>query len=102
MKAYLKKLGKTKFQAFLIMTFTNIIMLILFLTKTIDIDGELNKWMPAINITAQMVVTWLYVWVEGGIDKEAQKQQVYVVPGPAAEPMEGVANDDPIIAESNK
>jgi hypothetical protein len=75
MREYLKKLGRTKFQAFLIMTFTNIATMILVFTGTIDIDDAVNKWLPAINITAQVIVTWLYVWVEGGIDKEAQKAQ---------------------------
>ena len=69
MREYLKKLGRTKFQAFLIMTFTNIATMILVFTGTIDIDDAVNKWLPAINITAQVIVTWLYVWVEGGIDK---------------------------------
>lgn len=73
MKSYLKKLGKTKFQAFLIITFTNIIMLIGSVTGWVNIDGKINEWMPTINLIVQLVATLVYTQVEGSIDKASIK-----------------------------
>lgn len=82
MKAYLKKLGSRKFQAFLIITVTNIIMLVGYLLNVANIQDIADSWMPAINLLVQAVTTIVYQLVEGAVDKEAQKQQVYVMPAP--------------------
>lgn len=69
MKEYLKKLGRTKFQALLASLVVNIVSAVLFFTGTLDIDGRVNEWMPIINMTVASVSTWVYILVEGGIDK---------------------------------
>jgi hypothetical protein len=69
MKEYLKKLGRTKFQALLASLIVNGISAYLFLSGTLDIDGMLNTWMPIINLTVGTISTWVYILVEGGIDK---------------------------------
>jgi len=92
MREYLKKLTKTKFQAFLIVTITNIIILAGYLTGNINLGDKVNDWMPAINLVVQLAATAVYQWVEGGIDKAAQQQQVYVVPG-STQPAEGGSAD---------
>jgi len=69
MKDYLKKLGRTKFQALLASLVVNIVSAILFMTGTLDIDGVINQWMPVINMTVATISTWVYIVVEGGIDK---------------------------------
>lgn len=87
MKEYLKKLGKTKFQAYILVTIINIATFILYLRGDLQADAQINAWMPLINLVAQMVATTIYQHIEGSIDREAQKQQVYVVPG-SAQPAE--------------
>jgi hypothetical protein len=89
MKDYLKKLGKTKFQAYILVTIINIATFILYLRGDLQADAQINAWMPLINLAAQMIATTIYQHIEGSIDREAQKQQVYVVPGsaPPAEPV---------------
>ena len=69
MKEYLKKLGRTKFQALLASLIVNGVSAYLFLSGTLDIDGQLNTWMPIINLTVGTISTWVYILVEGGIDK---------------------------------
>lgn len=69
MREYLRKLGSRKFQTYLVMTVTNITMLVGYMTNVGDVQEWVSEWMPAINITAQTVVTWLYIWVEGSVDK---------------------------------
>lgn len=69
MKDYLKKLGRTKFQALLASLIVNGVSAYLFLSGTLDIDGQLNTWMPIINLTVGTISTWVYILVEGGIDK---------------------------------
>lgn len=69
MKEYLKKLGRTKFQAFLLMTATNITSLIMVLNGSLNVDADVEKWMPAINLVIQLVVSAVYMIVEGSIDK---------------------------------
>jgi hypothetical protein len=69
MKEYLKKLGRTKFQALLASLIVNIASAVLFMNGTIDIDPEINRWMPVINISVTAISTWVYIFVEGGIDK---------------------------------
>lgn len=69
MKNYLRKLGSKKFQAFLLMTATNGITLFLVLNGVVDIDVELEKYMPATQTIIQLLVTSLYLWVEGSLDK---------------------------------
>jgi len=69
MKEYLKKLGRTKFQALLVSLVVNIASAVLFLTGTIDIDSVINTWMPVINMTIGTISTWVYIAVEGSIDK---------------------------------
>jgi hypothetical protein len=89
MKEYLKKLGKTKFQAYILVTIINIATFILYLRGDLQADAQINAWMPLINLSAQMIATTIYQHIEGSIDREAQKQQVYVVPGsaqPVSEP----------------
>lgn len=97
MKEYLKKLGKTKFQAYLIVTIINIATFILYIRGDLQADAQINAWMPLINLAAQMLATTIYQHIEGSIDREAQKQQVYVVPG-SAQPVDPVpANTAPTI-----
>lgn len=69
MRSYLKKLGRTKFQALLASLIVNIASAVLFLTGTLDIDGVINQWMPIINMTIGTISTWVYIAVEGSIDK---------------------------------
>lgn len=85
MKEYLKKLGSRKFQAFLIIAVTNIIMLTGYLLNVADIQAIADSWMPIINLGVLFVTTIVYQLVQGSVDKEAQKQQVYVIPA-AADP----------------
>lgn len=88
MKEYLKKLGRTKFQAFLILTISNITMLILFFTGSINLEGDLQIYMPVINIVTQLLGSGIYIWVEGKIDtaraeKEPANEPAYTDSGPA-------------------
>lgn len=76
MRDYLKKLGRTKFQAFLFATLTNLVTLGLFMTGTVDLDGAVNQWMPMINLIVQLVVSAVYMGVEGSIDKARAKAEV--------------------------
>lgn len=69
MREYLKKLGKTKFQAYLVVTIVNIITFILYLKGYLKVDDQVNEWMPAINLGVQMIATAVYTWVEGSIDR---------------------------------
>ena len=69
MREYLKKLGRTKFQALLGSLVLNGVSAYLFLSGTLDIDGVLNTWMPIINLTVGTISTWVYIIVEGNIDK---------------------------------
>lgn len=80
-KKYLKKLGRTKFQAYLLVTIVNLILLVGHLTGHLQIDQQLDPYMPVLNLLVQALATAIYQIVEGSIDKEAQKQQVYVMPG---------------------
>jgi hypothetical protein len=91
MKEYLKKLGKTKFQAYILVSIINIATFILYLRGDLQADAQINAWMPLINLAAQMIATTIYQHIEGSIDREAQKQQVYVVPG-SAQPAEPIAD----------
>jgi len=76
MREYLKKLGRTKFQALIGSLIINGVSAYLFLSGTLDIDGTLNTWMPIINLTVGTISTWVYIIVEGGIDKaNAGKEQ---------------------------
>ncbi|CAM4097021.1 hypothetical protein L1N85_10645 [Paenibacillus alkaliterrae] len=76
MREYLKKLGRTKFQALLASLIVNGVSAYLFLSGTLDIDGQLNTWMPIINLTVGTISTWVYILVEGGIDKaRVEKEQ---------------------------
>lgn len=69
MKEYLKKLGSRKFQAFLAVTIPNMIIMFGFIFGGIDLEGNVNEWMPAINLGIQFVTTAVYQAVEGGVDK---------------------------------
>lgn len=69
MKDYLKKLGRTKLQAVLLATIMNIALLIGYLLNVQDIQDKVDAWMPMANMVIQTVLTILYVWVEGSIDK---------------------------------
>lgn len=89
MKEYLKKLGKTKFQAYLLVTIINIATFILYLHGSLPVDSMIEHWMPLINLAAQMIATTIYQHIEGSIDREAQKQQVYIMPG-SAQPAETI------------
>lgn len=68
MKAYLKKLGSRKFQAFLAITIPNMIVMFGFILGNIDLEGEVNEWMPAINLVIQAIVTAVYQKEESKID----------------------------------
>lgn len=86
MKNYLKKLGRTKFQAYLLTTVVNLGTLFGMWLGIVDIGSQIEAYMPAITIVVQLLATGIYQFVEGAIDKEAQKQQVYVVPGSVTPP----------------
>lgn len=84
MKDYLKKLGRTKFQAFLILTISNIAMLVLFFTGSINLEGDLQIYMPVINIVTQLLGSGIYIWVEGRIDTAREvSNQIIVEKEPA-------------------
>lgn len=68
MKAYLKKLGSRKFQAFLAVTIPNMIIMFGFILGDIDLEGQVNQWMPAINLIIQAVATAIYQKIEGNAD----------------------------------
>lgn len=68
MKTYLRKLGSRKFQSFLIITITNIAMLIGYILNVQDIQDKVNEWMPAINLVTQTISTLVYIAVEGKVD----------------------------------
>lgn len=81
MKDYLKKLGRTKFQALLGSLIVNGVSAYLFLSGTLDIDSTLNTWMPIINLTVGTISTWIYIIVEGNIDKANVNASQMVEPG---------------------
>lgn len=78
MRAYLKKLSKTKLQAYLLATVMNIALLVGYVMDVQDIQSKVESWMPMVNMTVQTVLTLIYVWVEGSIDKEQIKAQAEV------------------------
>lgn len=88
-KQFLIKLGKRKFMAYLLVTIVNLIILVGHLMGYMKIDQQLDPFMPVINLIVQTVATAIYQWVEGSIDREAQRQQVYVMPGSAPSPADG-------------
>lgn len=69
MKNYLAKLGRTKLQAVLLATIMNIALLVGYILNVQDIQEKVDAWMPMANMVIQTVLTVLYVWVEGSIDK---------------------------------
>lgn len=69
MKDYLKKLSSRKFQAFLAVTIPNMIIMFGFLLGGIDLEGQVNEWMPAINLVIQAITTAVYQGIEGSVDK---------------------------------
>lgn len=68
MKSYLKKLGSRKFQAFLAVTIPNMIIMFGFILGDIDLEGQVNQWMPAINLVIQAITTATYQQAEGKVD----------------------------------
>ncbi|MFD0673918.1 hypothetical protein [Cohnella sp. GCM10027633] len=76
MKEYLKKLGRTKFQAFLLATFTNIGLLIGYLMNVNDVQSEVSAYTPLFIGVSQLVAGMVYQWVEGSIDKAKVKAEV--------------------------
>ncbi|WP_156889510.1 hypothetical protein [Paenibacillus harenae] len=84
MKEYLKKLGSRKFQALIGSLAVNGLSFYLFVTGVVDIDPEVNKWMPVINIAAGSISNLIYIWVEGGVDKS----KVETGKGPANDTMD--------------
>lgn len=69
MKDYLRKLGSRKFQVLLGSLAINGLSIYLFLTGVVDIDPEINKWMPIINLIVGSVTNIVYLVVEGSADK---------------------------------
>jgi uncharacterized membrane protein YeiB len=69
MKEYLKKLGRTKFQAFLITTITNIIVLMGVLLGNFNVEADIAAWAPIISLAVQLLAGAVYMWVEGKIDQ---------------------------------
>jgi hypothetical protein len=69
MKEYLKKLGKTKLQAYLLASFINIALLIGYLLDLQDIQSKVEAWTPLVNTIIQVVLTIVYQMVEGSVDK---------------------------------
>lgn len=68
MKEYLKKLGRTKFQVYIVFSIVNIYTLIATLSGHTSISTELDPYMPAINIFAQVVGNWVYTHYQGKVD----------------------------------
>lgn len=69
MKEYLKKLGRTKLQAVLLATVMNISLLVGYIFNVQDVQEKVDAWMPMVNVGIQTLLTFIYVWVEGSIDK---------------------------------
>lgn len=69
MKNYLRKLGSRKFQVLLGSLAINGLSIYLFLTGVVDIDPEINKWMPIINLIVGSITNIVYIAVEGSADK---------------------------------
>lgn len=69
MRNYLKKLGSRKFQTYLVFTICNIITAYLTWTGAVDVNAQLQGWMPLINGVGQLVAGAVYTWVEGKVDK---------------------------------
>lgn len=72
-RAYLKKLGKTKFQTYLLTTILNLLTLYLTWSGAVDIDSKVQGYMPVITIVVQLIATGVYQLVEGGVDKASLK-----------------------------
>lgn len=72
MKNYLKKLGSRKFQALLTSLIINGVSAYLFINGTVEIDSVVNDYMPIINTTVATISTWVYILVEGAVDKSQQ------------------------------
>lgn len=79
MNKFLRKIGSRKFWGLVsVLVASNLILF--------GVDAETTEKITA--IIAQLGALVTYLIVEGGIDKEAQKQQVYIVPGSAPVPKE--------------
>ena len=76
MKNYLAKLGRTKFQAFLITTLTNIGLLIGYLMNVNDVQSEVSAYTPLFLGVSQLVAGAVYKWVEGSVDKARVRVEV--------------------------
>lgn len=75
MKSYLKKLGSRKFQAFLAVTIPNMIIMFGFILGDIDLEGQVNQWMPAINLVIQAITTATYQQAESKSDVASIKAE---------------------------
>lgn len=69
MKEYLKKLGRTKFQAFLIATFTNVSLIIGYVLDVSDVQSKVSAWAPLYLAGAQLIAGIVYQLIEGSRDK---------------------------------
>lgn len=69
MKEYLKKLGRTKFQAFLVTTITNVALIIGYALNYDDIQSRVGAEAPLILAGAQLLAGVVYQWAESSIDK---------------------------------
>lgn len=68
MREYLKKLSRTKLQAFILATIMNLALLIGYIMDVQDIQSKVDEWMPMANMGVQTILTFIYIWVEGKVD----------------------------------
>jgi hypothetical protein len=73
MREYLKKLGRTKFQAFLLTTITNIALIIGYMLNVSDVQEMVGAWAPLVLAGSQLLAGAIYTWVEGGKDTAVVK-----------------------------
>ncbi|MEO3947614.1 hypothetical protein [Gorillibacterium sp. CAU 1737] len=91
-KNWLRKLGKTKFQTYLLTTVLNLLTLYLTWTGTVDIDSQVQGYMPVITVVVQLIATGVYQLVEGSIDK-ANLQKVEVTVSADSKPENPISSE---------
>jgi hypothetical protein len=78
MKQLLIKWGSRKFQAFLLVTITNMIVFIGFLMGVGDIEERVTEWTPLINVGLQFLAGTVYMMVEGKVDTATAQSKTTV------------------------
>lgn len=76
MKEYLKKLGRTKFQAFILTTLTNLGLMIGYLMNVNDVQSDVSAYTPLFIGLSQLAAGAVYKWVEGSVDKARVRVEV--------------------------